>query len=145
MSRRTVDLRGDDGAVTAFFAVIVLALLLVIGLVADGGAKVRASQRAHQLAAEAARAGGQVIDLDTVAAGDRVRVSPDQARQAATRFLAASGAQGSAIVSDDGTRLTVQVELTEHTSFLSLIGVTTVTGTGDATAVLVHGLTGDDS
>lgn len=45
----------EAGSVTVFVAISVLGLLLLIGLVADGGAKLRATQRADSVAAEAAR------------------------------------------------------------------------------------------
>ena len=54
---------------TLFFAVAVVGLLVLLGLVVDGAAKVRAVQRADTLAAEAARAGGQAIALPPTIAG----------------------------------------------------------------------------
>ena len=57
-TRRAVPFEGDQaGSVTLFGVVAGLALLVLVGLVVDGGAKVRAVQRADAIAAEAARAG----------------------------------------------------------------------------------------
>jgi Flp pilus assembly protein TadG len=137
-------LRSDPerGSVTVFFAIIMLGLLLLIGLVADGGAKLRATQQAAATAAEAARAGGQALDTAAAAGGDTSRVDRALAIQAAQDYLTAAGATGTVTVSDDRTRLTVTVTRTASTAFLSLIGIESLTVTARADAVLVGGITG---
>ncbi len=132
----------DRGSVTVFFAISVLGLLLLIGLVADGGAKLRATQQAAATAAEAARAGGQELDTAAAAAGATGRVDRALAIQAALNYLAAAGATGTVTVSDDRTRLTVTVTRTAPTAFLSLIGISELTVTAHAQAVLVGAITG---
>jgi Flp pilus assembly protein TadG len=59
----------ERGAIGVFFAVLVPGLLLIIGLAVDGGAKVAATQRANAIADEAARAGGQALDVSAALAG----------------------------------------------------------------------------
>ncbi|WP_210767507.1 MULTISPECIES: pilus assembly protein TadG-related protein [Cellulomonas] len=125
-----------------FVAISVLGLLLLIGLVADGGAKLRATQRADSIAAEAARAGGQALDLPGAIAGSGVRVDRSIAVAAATTYLRQSGRDGTVTVSDDRTRLVVTVTATAPTAFLSLIGITNLTVTGHAEASLIEGITG---
>lgn len=142
MTARRVEPDAEDGAVTVFFAVLALALLLVIGLVADGGAKVRASSQAYQIAAEAARAGGQAIDLDSLASSGGLQIDRSAAVQTAQAHLRAVGADGEVSLAASGTELTVEVHVSKPTAFLSLIGIRTVTGTGNARAVLVHELHG---
>ena len=132
----------ERGSVTVFFAISVLGLLLLIGLVADGGVKLRATQQAAATAAEAARAGGQALDTAAAAAGESGRVDRALAVQAAQDYLTAAGATGTVIVSDDRTRLTVIVTRTAPTAFLSLIGIDQLTVTADAQAVLVGAVTG---
>ena len=132
----------DRGSVTVFFAVSVLGLLLLIGLVADGGAKLRATQEAAATAAEAARAGGQALDTAQAAGGDTGHLDRARAIQAAQNYLTAAGATGTVTVSEDRTRLTVTVTKTAPTAFLSLIGITDLTVTAHAQAVLVGGVTG---
>ena len=59
-------LRDDDrGSLSLFVVVVFVALLVTIGLVVDGGGKIRALQRADAVAAQAARAGGQAIVAST--------------------------------------------------------------------------------
>ena len=144
MTRLRARLRTDPerGSVTVFFAISVLGLLLLIGLVADGGAKLRATQRAAATAAEAARAGGQALDTAAAAGGEISRVDRTLAVQAAQNYLTAAGATGTVAVSDDRTRLTVTVTRTAPTAFLSLIGITQLTVTARAEVVLVGAVTG---
>ena len=132
----------ERGSVTVFFAISALGLLLLIGLVADGGAKLRATQQAAATAAEAARAGGQALDTAAAAAGQSGRVDRALAVQAAQDYLTAAGATGTVTVSGDRTRLTVTVTRIAPTAFLSLIGVDRLTVTAHAQAVLVGAVTG---
>jgi predicted extracellular nuclease len=128
--------------VSIFVAISVVGLLLIIGLVADGGVKVRAIQQADALAAEAARAAGQVIDVPAAVQGSAVRVNRQGAHDAASAFLAAAGVRGTVTVAPDGEAIQVTVTITRPTVFLSLIGITQVSATGHASVTLVHAVTG---
>jgi len=128
----------ETGAVTLFVAIAVTGLLVLLGLVVDGGAKVRAAQQADRLAAEAARAAGQAIDLAAVLGGDAIRVDRRAAQAAAEEYLARSGGRGQASVSRDGRTITVTTRASVPTVFLGLIGIGEVGVTGRAEAVLVH-------
>ena len=144
MNRRPAPWRSDPdrGSVTAFFAISALGLLVLLGLVADGGAKLRATQQATAIAAEAARAGGQALDTAAATAGSSGHVDRTQAVQAAQHYLSAAGATGTVEVSTDRTRLTVTVTRSAPTAFLSLIGIDQLTVTAHAQAVLVVAITG---
>jgi len=85
----------ERGSVTVFVSVAALALLLMAGLVVDGGAKVRAIQRADAVAAEAARAAGQAIILPAAVVGDPPRANLVASVRAAEGYLAAEGVAGS--------------------------------------------------
>jgi hypothetical protein len=128
--------------VTVFFAVAVVGLLVLLGLVVDGGAKVRAVQRADTLAGEAARAGGQAINVPGVIAGRRPVADPAAAASAAQQYLAANGVTGTVTIAADGRALQVTVTATSPTVFLGLIGVTTLTVHGHASVELAFGTTG---
>ncbi len=132
----------DDGSITVFFCVVVLGLLVMVGLVVDGGAKVRALQRADRLAAEAGRAGGQAINVSAAIAGDAPTVDPRVAVSAATAYLRAAGVSGTVTMADGGRSLVVAVTATTDTVFLGLIGVNTFTVHGSARVVLVRGVMG---
>jgi hypothetical protein len=132
----------DSGSVTVFMAIAVIGLLVLVGLVADGGAKLRSVQRADAIAAEAARAGGQAIDVATAAGGGVVRLDRQAAVVAATAYLAHVGETGTVRIGPGDNTLEVTVTATSPTVFLSIIGITQLTVTGHAQAALVHGVTG---
>ncbi|NKY37988.1 pilus assembly protein TadG-related protein [Cellulomonas septica] len=127
----------DRGSVSVFVAISMLGLLVLVGLVADGGAKLRATQRADAVAAEAARAGGQALDLPAAVTGQHDRVDRAVAVRAAEAYLATVGATGSVTVSGDRTHVEVTVTDTAPTAFLGLLGIEQLTVTGSASATLV--------
>lgn len=135
--------RSDDrGSVTLFMSLTVVGLLVLIGLVVDGGTKVRAIQHADALAADAARTGGQAIAVHEAIAGNAPTLDTRAATRAATAYLTAHGVTGTAAITDGGRTLTVSVTSSAPTTFLGLIGITRITVQGHATATLVRGVTG---
>lgn len=134
---------GDEtGSVSVFVAITAIGLMILAGLIADGGAKLRATQRAESIAAEAARAGGQAIDTRAIAYGQDLSIDVEQAARAAQTYLASVGVDGTVNVSDDGQRIQVHVTSQSRTVFLSLIGIGTLGANGNAAAILVHSTTG---
>ena len=131
----------DAGSATVFVAVTMLGLLVLCGLVVDGGAKLRATQRADRIAAEAARTAGQAVDPAALVAGD-VTVDRAAAVQSAQAYLAAAGVTGTVALSPDGTAIEVDVVVTAPSVFLGLVGIESFSVTGHGRAVLVHGVTG---
>jgi Flp pilus assembly protein TadG len=126
----------ERGAIGVFLAVLVPGLLLIVGLAVDGGAKVAATQRANAIADEAARAGGQALDVSAALTG-QVRVDPAAAVASAQDYLSRNGVQGTVTVVDADT-LQVSTTITEPTTFLGLIGISTLTVEGTGTADLVN-------
>ncbi|MGY1634908.1 TadE/TadG family type IV pilus assembly protein [Geodermatophilus sp. SYSU D01186] len=125
----------ERGAIGVFLAVLVPGLLLIIGLAVDGGAQVAATQRANAIADEAARAGGQALDVPAALAG-RVQVDPGAAVAAAQDYLDRNDVTG-AVTVVDGDTLRVTTTITEPTTFLGLIGITSLTVEGTGTADLI--------
>lgn len=119
--------------------VFAAALFLMIGLSVDGGGRMRAIERADNIAAEAARAGGQAIDIPKAVTGEADVVDPVKAIAAAKAYLAGAGATGTASVSPDGRQITVTVALVYQPAFLDLMGLGPWTETGTATAQLLTG------
>ena len=140
-----IDSHGADrerGSVTLFCCISVVGLLILTGLVVDGGAKVRAVQRADRLAAEAGRAGGQAIDVSAAIEGDAPVVDKQAAVRASQAYLRSAGVTGTVSVTDGGRALVVEVTTTTTTAFLGLIGVNRLTVHGSAKVVLVRGVSG---
>jgi Flp pilus assembly protein TadG len=127
----------ERGAIGVFLAVLVPGLLLIIGLAVDGGVKVAATQRANAIADEAARAGGQALDVSAALTG-QVQLDPEAAVAAAQDHLTRNNVQGTVTVVD-GDTLRVSTAITEPTTFLGLIGISTLTVEGFGTADLITG------
>lgn len=85
----------DRGMVTAFVVVFATALVLVSGLVVDGGRMLAEHRKVSNLADSAARAGAQAVSDDAFRRGDMVNVLvEDEARELACGLLASASAGG---------------------------------------------------
>ncbi|MEU6203304.1 hypothetical protein ABZ814_06915 [Micromonospora musae] len=133
----------DAGRVSIFLAVAMVGVLAVIALSYDGAGQLRTLQRADNLAAEAARAGGQAVDRATAIAGGPKRIDKRLARAAVVDYLAAAGAAGHTVsfpVVNGETLIRVRVTITYRRSMLGLLGFDdTVTVSGEATARALTG------
>lgn len=129
----------DEGSITVFVVVLTAALLAMAGLVVDGGHALAARQEAGSAAEQAARAGADAIERDSLRTGGPLRVDPSAATAAVHRYLDARGHDGKAVVSGDAVTVTVRVS--RATAILSAVGIDTLAATATATA---HGLTGID-
>jgi Flp pilus assembly protein TadG len=136
MSRRHTEAgRGERGTVTVFVVSMTVALLLVAGLVLDGGRMISARRDADAVAAAAARAGVQGLDEAGIRRSGGAPVDVFAARARVGRYLAATAYTGSVDVRGD--TVTVEVHRTQELPILSLVGLVTaeVTGSGSARAV----------
>ena len=124
----------EEGMVTAFVVVFMLALIVMAGLVLDGGLALAAKVQAIDDAQAAARAGAQAIDVPLYRSTGEITLDPAQASTDAEAFLARSGHTGT--VSVTGDQVTVTVTIRQPTQILSLVGIESLTETasGSATA-----------
>lgn len=129
----------DEGRVSVYLAIALLALVTIIGLTVDGSGRLRQLQRANNIAAEAARAGGQALDAGQAIAGGPKILDPALAVAAAQAYLASAGVTGTVQVAADRVHLSVTVTITYNTVMLNLIGIDQATVTGHATAQLLTG------
>jgi len=136
--------RGDRerGSVSLFFVMVTLALLVIIGLVVDGGAQIRNRQRADTSAQEAARAAGQAVNPAAAINGDGAQLQLGTAQAAAQQYLAAAGVQGS-VTTTGGTTVHVHTTATYSPSFLGVIGVGSLSASADADVRVVRQLGGE--
>ena len=128
----------DSGQVTAFVVVMAAALVLMIGLVLDGGLTLSARERALGEAQEAARAGAQAVNLAVYRQDGDLVLNPAQAD--ADAYLASIGATGTATAT--GGLVTVTVTIVQPMQILSAAGLHAVTVRATATAVPVRGING---
>ena len=127
----------DSGQVTVFLVGIMAALLLLAGLVVDGGDVLAGRRVAIDNAEAAARAGAQAISISSYRSSGKVVLDASAAEAAAESFLRTLGEQGSVAVSGD--TVTVTVHLRQRLAILSVVGVPALTVTGTGTAVPVLG------
>lgn len=136
MTRRKPTSPHERGALSNYVVVIAIALVAVTGLVVDGAGKIQAATDAQHVAASAARAATNQLD-GSVIDGGSIRLDPYAARTAAEDYIAAAGMAGTATVRNG--EITVTVQATYPTRFLSIIGIDTLTADGYATAQLITG------
>ncbi len=124
----------EHGQVTAFVVTFVAALILMAGLVLDGGLVLAAKRRAINEAEAAARAGAQQVATGAYRSSGRFVLDPARARAAAVAYLAATGDRGTVRVT--GVQVAVTVQITQPMQILSVAGIgsQTVTGRGVARA-----------
>src|SRR5919204_5084418 len=116
--RRQTRVPRDEGRIALLVVVLAVAVLAMIGLSVDGGGKIRALERADNLASEAARAAGQAIYApQAIEGGDKV-VDPAAAVAAAQNYLTAAGVTGTVTVEPDRKHVTVTVTIVYNTVFL---------------------------
>lgn len=124
----------EAGMVTAFVVIFTVALLVMAGLVLDGGLALSAKVRAIDDAQAAARAGAQAINIPLYRSTGQITLDPIEATGDAERYLAQAGQTGTVAV--NGDQVTVTITVTQPTQLLSLAGIDhlTVSGSGTATA-----------
>lgn len=132
----------DDGRVTAFVVTLTVAILALAGLTLDGGLALASKVQANDEAQSAARAGAQAIDLAAYRATGALHLAPAEAVTDAQRYLAGIGATGT--VSVAGDTVTVTITAVRHTQLLQLVGVTTLTLHGEASAEVQRGIVGPE-
>ena len=101
-------LANEDGTISAFVAVLAVALVAVAGLAYDGGQIIRVTADARDLASAAARAGTQQLAIEQVHAG-RAWLDAAAAHDAASAYLASVATSGTVTVTDTDVRVTVTV------------------------------------
>ena len=138
---RRLDPRDETGSISVFVVGLIVALMVLAGLVVDGGRAVNARAAAADDAEQAARAGANKVDDEVLRGTGRVVLNKADARQAAADFLAARGYhRGDATVTVDDASVSVSVSDDVDTALLSLINVQTFHVTGSATARAAVGI-----
>lgn len=143
-------MRSERGSITPFVVIIAFAVLLLAGLVVDGGAQMNAHGRAIAYAQEAARAGAQGLDLQD----PRLDLDFNLAEELANSYCADAKAKDAELVSCDATIIEVADKTSTHkavevrtrvdvpTIMLSIVGVGSLSASGNALASPMPGITG---
>jgi len=133
---------GERGSATSFLVLAAPLLLLLGGLVHDGGQAINARAAAADVAEQAARSGADRIDVETLRATGAVVLDARAAAAAAAGFCRQQGYGGgdcTVAVTADGVAVTTRA--TVPTAVLSLVGVGDFTVEGSALARPAQGIT----
>ena len=117
----------EEGSISAFVVLMLVAVFVLMGLVVDGGSALSARQSATDEAEQAARAGAGALSVSALRSGV-VQIDQQQAIEAAEEFTVAAGHPGTASVSS-GT-VTVQIHYRIRTEILGIIGPQHLAGLG---------------
>ncbi|MGH9080721.1 MAG: pilus assembly protein TadG-related protein [Acidimicrobiales bacterium] len=128
----------DGGSVTAFVALLLVAMFVLMGLVLDGGSAINAQQAALDEAEQAARAGAGALSVDALRAGS-LQIDQQAAVKTAEAFTVAAGHPGTATVS--GGAVNVEIHYRIATDILGIVGITSLPVSASASAVDVAGVT----
>ena len=135
MTTRAADERGQ---LTLFVVFATVALVILAGLVVDGGYVLAARRRAIDHANGAARAGAEALATSAYRTDGDVVVDPDAAVGAAQGYLAAAGHAGTVEV--HGDRVTVSLRFDQPMTLLRIAGMDAVTVSGRGEARSVRGI-----
>jgi Flp pilus assembly protein TadG len=124
---------GERGSVSIWIATCAMTMIILAGLAVDLGGQVYAQQHARDVAGQAARAGGQQLQVPAAVRGHSAHADPARAAAAAQAYLAASDVTGSVTIRG-GDTVMVHTTATYQTKFLSIIGIESLTATGTGTA-----------
>ena len=138
--------RRQDGSVAVWLLLIAPVLFAFAGLVLDGGRVLTLRQKAANIAEQAARAALDALDVPAFrASGGRVDVvDPVRARQAACAYVHAAHPGAACAVSISGGRVTVRVRVTTTTAVLAIVGINSLTATGEGTARAAIGISAEE-
>lgn len=136
----------DQGAATVFLVAFATVLLVMAGLVVDGGLALNARQRVADDVEQAARAGSQHLDLVSLRGGGLVRIDPGPAAEAAARFMSRRDYPAAGVeVTADAEQVTVRAQIEQPTALLSLIFIDHFTVRAEGQARPAVGITGEDT
>ena len=134
--------RGERGALTPAVLILAIMIFWLAGLVIDGARQLNARSRAIAYAQEAARAGASGINLNV----QKVEFDPKDVRARVDAYCAEAEANDDTIKQcglskePDLNDLKVLVVLENPTTFLSMLGIQTLTAKGEGEAHAEQGI-----
>jgi hypothetical protein len=129
---------GDRGAATITTAIMAGAWVVMLAFVVVGGGRIRALQRADNIAAEAARAAGSAIDPALAVPGDDQVVLLAEAQAEADAYMRKVGATGTVKFDPDNKNLSIVVTITyENPTRMAFFGGARWEATGEARVTLL--------
>ncbi len=136
---------GDVGAVSVIVLLLAGAMFGLAGLVWDGGRAITARQHAADLAEQAARAGANDLDLAALRTTGTDSLDVPRAIADACHYVQVAAPGSGCEATASGDAVTVRVTTHTPTALLGIVGLSSLTTHGYATASAVRGvITGED-
>ena len=132
----------DRGSVSVWLATAGFAMIVLVGLAVDLSGQVYAQQHARDVAAQAARAGGQQLQAPIAVRGQGAVTNPVAAVAAARAYLAAADGVTGTAQATGGDTITVTTAATYRTKFLGIIGLRSLTVSGHARSRVTRSVEG---
>lgn len=132
----------DAGYVSLYLVVVTIGLLVLAGLVLDGGRAIAARERAFDVSQQAARAGANALSQQSLRNAVPLSLDSTAAMAAAEKVLTTGDVAGD--VSIDATTVTVRVTVYEPTVVLSIVGINELTANASASAEPIRGTTAEE-
>ena len=127
----------ERGSGTLFGLFLVIVVLVLAGVVVEGGNLMSIRGQATSIAQQAARAGADELDLDALRTTGSVQLNPAAAQAAALAYLAQVGQTGT--VTATPTEVSVTVTLTKPGILVPVLGIATHTVQSTAVAAPLTG------
>jgi Flp pilus assembly protein TadG len=137
----------ESGAATVFVVAFAVFLLVLAGLVVDGGLAINARQRVSDDVEQAARAGSLHLNVERLRSpAGVVEIDPPAAETAARNFLSTRNYPASGVaVSATTQQVSVSAQIEQPTALLSLIFIDHFTVKAQGQARPAVGITGEDT
>jgi hypothetical protein len=132
----------ERGSVSLWMVTAAMAMIILTGLAVDLGGQVLSRQHVADVAAQAARAGGQQLQASRAIRGEGVSTDPALAAAAARSYLAAANDVAGTVQLRGSTAVIVHTSATYHTKFLGIIGIDRLPVTGSAESRIVRAVHG---
>ncbi|MFE7506713.1 pilus assembly protein TadG-related protein [Promicromonospora sp. NPDC057488] len=141
--RRPATDADERGSVSSWLVTSTFVMILGVGIAVDLTGQVHAQQHARDVAAQAARVGGQQLQGGAAIRGEGVRADPVQAVVAARNYLAAAGMSGT-VSAPGGEVVLVRTDDIYETKFLSFIGLSNMPVSGEGEARIARAVGGTE-
>jgi Flp pilus assembly protein TadG len=138
----------ESGAATVFVVAFAVFLLVLAGLVVDGGLAINARQKVADDVEQAARAGSMHLDEQKLRLLPQgvIEIDPPAAETAARNFLSNRNYPASGVtVSATTQQVSVSAQIEQPTALLSLIFIDHFTVKAQGQARPAVGITGEDT
>jgi Flp pilus assembly protein TadG len=133
----------ERGQAVIWLAAMLPCFLAILGLAIDGDVVWNAERSLQDLADGAARTGAEALDTQAYYASDgrTVALDPSGARQQSEMYLLREGGGATWSVNADSREVVVRLRQSVPTSFIRIVGISSVPLTATAVAEVRHGVT----